>query len=169
METVVHKRNWIVMVTDMWIHKTPSHLIQHNGRILMEMDMATIGATLIGTKLVSQNGLVSSSLERYRPIIVQIPLATRLQMVSTVVSIMTEMEFQISSSNQKRMKQMMRTKLKHLSIPITIASLTSWTIVPRHHRAPSSTLTVVKLKKRKTITNLLLLGSRRSFLAMLIL
>ena len=135
METDVHKRNWILMVTDIWTHKTPSHLIQHNGRILTVMGMATIGVTLIGMILASLNGLVSSSLERYRLIIVQIALATRLQMVSMVVKMMMEMEFQISSSNQKPMKPMMRTRLKHLSIPMAMVFLTSKTIVLQLHRA----------------------------------
>ena len=135
METDVHKRNWILMVTDIWTHKTPSHLIQHNGRILMVMGMATIGVTLIGMILASLNGLVSSSLERYRLIIVQIALVTRLQMVSMVVKMMMEMEFQISSSNQKPMKPMMRTRLKHLSIPMAMVFLTSKTIVLQLHRA----------------------------------
>ena len=138
METDVHKRNWILMVTDIWTHKTPSHLIQHNGRILMVMGMATIGVTLIGMILASLNGLVSSSLERYRLIIVQIALVTRLQMVSMVVKMTMEMEFQISSSNQKPMKPMkpmMRTRLKHLSIPMAMVFLTSKTIVLQLHRA----------------------------------
>ena len=135
METDVHKRNWILMVTDIWTHKTLSHLIQHNGRILTVMGMATIGVTLIGMILASLNGLVSSSLERYWLIIVQIALATRLQMVSMVVKMMMEMEFQISSSNQKPMKPMMRTRLKHLSIPMAMVFLTSKTIVLQLHRA----------------------------------